>query len=161
MLRKVEIEPGLRVELVSTKLVLSGWVAYILFRWWCGGGSYRDRAKFRELSPISTARCAWIVSYRRRDLWCLCPACFEICDWSQRNEGWESESLQTTERTYDGEMNVKCPWRKESTVFLLLHRWLAIIVHTYADLSFTDPFHFVLKLYRTVDHLFVYLIINV
>ena len=65
----------------------------------------------------------------------------------------------TTEGTYDGEMNVKCPWRKESAVSLLLHRWLAIIVHTYADLSFTDPFDFFLKLYRTVDHLFVYLII--
>ena len=56
LLREVVIEPSVKMECVSK--LLSGWHTWR--RWWCGGGSKtRGKcawAKFKELSPIWTAR---------------------------------------------------------------------------------------------------------
>ena len=51
---------------------------------------------------------------------CLCPECFEICDWSQRNEGWETEK-SSDDRTYiwwwdECEVSLKKRKRSVSTV---------------------------------------------
>ena len=61
VLRKVEIESGVMVELMSTKSLLTGWRSLYLVP----GVEWRRQPelelKFKGLSPILTARCASIV----------------------------------------------------------------------------------------------------
>ena len=78
---EVEIEPGVKVECVST---FSIWVK--LGDTLGSGGGKVDAARagvrcawaeFKELSHIFTVRSA-IISYQRKDLSCLCPECLDI-----------------------------------------------------------------------------------
>ena len=87
-----------------------GDVVYILFRWWCGGSSYGDRAISSESYRLSQQLDVHGSYHIKGEIYNACvQSVLKYVTEAREMKEENLKSLQTTESTYDGEMNVKCP----------------------------------------------------